>query len=80
MVRGMNACCNPLSIYNMTKKLINKLKSYKLRVIRVYSDALSNPDKLSTYLSRRKSSQSEAIKFWENGLTGKGEIFIFLLS
>ena len=20
MVRGMNACCNPLSIYNMTKK------------------------------------------------------------
>lgn len=70
---------NPSTLYNDTKKVIYTLSKYKLNVIRIYFDALSNPEKESTYLSRRSESQNSAKKFWDNGLTNKGRITISLV-
>ena len=77
--RNLSSGLNPSTIYNCTKNVIDKWRRYKLNVIRVYFDALSNPDKLSTYLSRRSESQNSAKKFWDNGLTNKGRITISLV-
>ena len=77
--RGLSSGFNPSTIYKFTKKVIYTLRRYKLNVIRVYFDALSNPDKLSTYLSRRSESQNSAKKLWDNGLTSKGRITISLV-
>lgn len=76
--RGLNFSLNPLFIYNFAKKLIRKLKVYKLKVIGVYFDSLSNPDKLPTYIKRRKSSENESIKFWDSDLKKKGRRTNFL--
>ena len=70
---------NPSTLYKYTRKVIGKLSKYKLNVIRIYFDALSNPEKESTYLSRRSESQNSAKKFWDNGLTNKGRITISLV-
>ena len=77
--RNLSSGFNPSTLYKFTKKVIYTLRRYKLNVIRVYFDALSNPDKLSTYLSRRSESQNSAKKFWDNGLTNKGRIIISLV-
>ena len=77
--RGLSSGFNPSTLYKYTKKVIYTLRRYKLKVIRVYFDALSNPEKLSTYLSRRSESQNSAKKFWDNGLTNKGRITISLV-
>ena len=77
--RGLSSGFNPSTLYKYTKNVIDKWRRYNLNVIRVYFDALSNPDKLSTYLSRRSENQNSAKKFWDNGLTSKGRITISLV-
>ena len=78
--KSVIACrfADQLEIYNFAKKLIRKLKVYKLKVIGVYFDSLSNPDKLPTYIKRRKSSENESIKFWDSDLKKKGRRTNFL--
>ena len=79
MNRGLAAGFNPGCVYNFTQKILKKLAGYNFRVIRVYFDSLENPDKLSTYLSRRGGHQKSAKKFWDKGLEEKGRITISLL-
>lgn len=63
---------NPLFLYQKTIKFIKLLKRLKLKVIRVYIDAIMNLDKADTYVSRRIKSQKQIIKFWNTGLEKNG--------
>ena len=78
VTQGMFDSHNPLHLYESAMNYINMLKGLNLRVIRVYIDAITNIDKLDTYLSRRKQNQKEIDYFWENSLTSKRSMMLLL--
>lgn len=64
---------NPIFLYQKTIEFIELLKRLKLKVVRVFIDAIMNVGKANTYVSRRIQSQKQAIKFWNTGLEKKGK-------
>lgn len=69
---GFDYSHNPTYLYQKTIEFIELLKQLKLKVIKVFIDAINNPSKADTYVSRRASLQKKIIKFWESGLKKKG--------
>lgn len=67
--RGLCYSHNPYYFYDQTLKFIKQLRELHLKVIRVYMDAINNPEKGDTYISRRKEKQRNIKVFWESDLT-----------